>query len=578
MMRTLTVWEEKGKRYMIIAEKAVFPLILFLYPLLLVNQGIDITDTTYSLGYYRFMDRMDTMWVLATYLANVTGSLLMKLPLGDTLLGMNLYTGMLLSVLALICYYAAKRRMKAWIAFIGEMIALSLCWCPTTILYNYLTYFLFAAGSILLYEALVSEKKRYYISAGLCLGLNVMVRFPNLTEAALIVALWFAGWLNKDRIIDIVKKTGLCLGGYAAGIGSILLIIAVKYGMKSFTGMISGLAGVSEEASDYTLIGMISDIASAYAASLKWIAYMIPCIFAGSIMFYIKKGHYEKLKKLLYCIGILILLRFYLGQGMFSLRYYNEGSIFQWMMLFLILSVICSIAGIGGYVSGSGDKQERILAMIVLLIILVTPIGSNNYTYQNMNNLFLIAPYTLWVCYRIWGRTKDRAVYFPLQAFAATVILMTLVQGVLFGCNYVFRDGINGEERDSLVENSFVLKGMYTTGINAESLGELISFWQEDAMGKEPVIFWGDAPGLSYILDVPSAIFTTWPEIPSNTCDALNRALEDLTSLPTVILHNDTGKEIVSGEKTDLIMDFIAEHKYRCIFENQNYKVYRAIE
>lgn len=567
-------WRKKGNKYSQIAEKFIFPLLLFIYPLLLINQGIDITDTTYSLGYYRFMDRMDITWVLATYLANMAGAFLMELPFGDTLLGMNLYTGMLLSALALTCYYVLRRWMNAWIAFCGEMIALSLCWCPTVILYNYLTYFLFTAGSILLYQALVSEKKRYYIAAGFCLGINVMVRFPNIAEAALIVAVWFAGWLNKDKFFYIIRKTGLCLAGYLAGIGSIFLFIVARYGVDSFAGMVGRLFGMTEEASDYTLTGMLSDIAGAYIYSFKWIAYMVPCIFAGMIMFYFKKGQYEKLKKLLYCIGILILFRFYLGQGMFSLRYYNEGSVFQWMMLFLILSVICCIAGISGYISGPEDKPDRIMALIILIIIAVTPLGSNNYTYQNMNNLFLVAPFTLWACYRIWEKTRGRTYYFPWQAFVMAVIFMTSIQGIGFGCNYVFRDGIYGEKRDAQVENSPVLNGMYTTAGNAESLTELIAFWEENALQKDSVIIWGDAPGLSYILGVPSAIFTTWPEIPSNTYDALDQALEELTFRPAVILHNNTGEEIIAGEKTDLILDFIAVNNYQCIFENQNYKIF----
>ena len=41
---------------------------------------------------------MDITWVLATYLANVTGAFMMKLPMGGTLLGMNLYTGMLVGI------------------------------------------------------------------------------------------------------------------------------------------------------------------------------------------------------------------------------------------------------------------------------------------------------------------------------------------------------------------------------------------------------------------------------------------------------------------------------------------------
>lgn len=567
--------EGKQNKLVFAAEKLVFPILLLVYPLLLINQGIDITDTTYSLGYYRFMDEMDITWVLATYLANVAGAFLMKLPMGDTLLGMNLYTGLIAGLIALICYYAAKKWFAPWAAFTGELIALSLCWCPTTTLYNYLTYLLFAAGGILLYQGIKQDKKSFYILAGICLGLNVMVRFSNLTEAALILAVWYAGWLHKERLSDVLKRTGLCIAGYIAGLGSILTVIAFRYGLGSFADMISGLFGMTNEASDYTLWGMVSATASAYFAGFKWMLYMIPCIFAGMIMFYIKKGQYEIGKKILFCIGIVLLLRFYWGQGMFSLRYYNEGSIFQWMMLFLILSVICCMAQLCGGLKTDGD--EKILAVVVLIIIVFTPLGSNNYTYQNMNNLFLVAPHTLWVCRRIWLRTRKKSIHFPWQAFGALIILMTFVQGIGFGCTYVFRDGIYGDKRDARVENSRILKGMYTTRENAESLTELITFCEENSVTESPVLLWGDAPGLSYILDVPSAIFTTWPEIPSNTYAALEEALSGLTWQPAVILHNDTGKPMAEGEKSDLILDYIAEHPYEKIFENNNYKIYRTL-
>lgn len=554
-------------------QKIIFPAILLIYPLLLVRQGIDISDTTYSLGYYRFMDGMDITWVLATYLANVAGAFLMKLPMGDTLLGMNIYTGLLAAAIALVCYYIMSKWLPAWMVFAGEVIALSLCWCPTTILYNYLTYFFFAAGSLLLCKGLLENKNGYLLLAGLCLGWNVMVRFPNLAEAALIVVVWYNGWLNKDALAVTAKRTGWCLAGYLAGLGSVLLVIGFKYGGGAFFGMMESLFGMTGEASDYTLASMVLSTVSAYVAGLKWMGYMVPCIVAGYLLFYIRKGKYEGAKKLLYGAGILILLRFYWGRGMFSLRYYNEGCVFQWMMLFLILTLICCIAGLGGF--APEGKKGRVLAAAALVILLITPLGSNNYTYQNMNNLFFLAPYTLWVCCHIWKRTKGDSRHFPWQAFVALILFMTLVQGIGFGCNYVFRDGIYGEERNSTVENNPVLKGMYTTEENAKSLTELIDFCGENEVGVKPVLLWGDAPGLSYILDVPSAIFTTWPEIPSNTYGALDKALLELEWNPDIILHNEPGKGIVEGEKMDLILDYIAKNHYICIFENSSYKIYR---
>ncbi len=564
-----------------IAEKVIFPAVLLIYPLLLIHQGIDVSDTTYSLGYYRFMGEMDMTWVLATYLANVAGAFLLKLPMGNTLLGMNFYTGLLVSAIALVCYYALSRWMPSLIVFLGEVTALSLCWCPTTILYNYLTYFFFAAGAVCLCKALLEEKEIWFFPAGICLGLNVMVRFPNLAEAALIVVVWYAGWLKREKGAAVARWTGLCLAGYLAGLGSILLVIVMKYGGGAFAGMIESLFGMTGEASDYTLAGMVSSIASAYWAGVRWMAYMIPCMAAGFVLFLVGKGRHERAKRLLYCGGILVLLRFYLGRGMFSLRYYNEGCVFQWMMLFLILTLGCCAAGLGGLVSGG--RQERILSAAALVILLVTPLGSNNYTYQNMNNMFLIAPYTLWMCWLIgkktWKRSIPwkRSIHFPWQAFVALILFMTFVQGIGFGCNYVFRDGIYGEKRLYTVDNSPVLKGMYTTKENAESLTGLIDFCQKNGVGDAPILLWGDAPGLSYILDTPSAIFTTWPEIPSNTYEALDKALEELEWNPDIILHNEPGRDIVEGEKTDLILDYIVEYHYTCIYENSCYQIYRLL-
>ena len=53
----------------------LFPVILFLYPLLKITQGIELTDTCYGLVNYRFFPHAGQEWTVATYLANVLGAL-----------------------------------------------------------------------------------------------------------------------------------------------------------------------------------------------------------------------------------------------------------------------------------------------------------------------------------------------------------------------------------------------------------------------------------------------------------------------------------------------------------------------
>ncbi|MGN0308738.1 MAG: hypothetical protein ACI4DN_11045 [Lachnospiraceae bacterium] len=130
----------------------VFPLILALYPFVTVNQGIDVSDSTYSLSNFLYFQQMEGMWVISTYLANLCGWLLTFLPFGTTLLGMKLYTGLLITATVLMIYWQLKNWMPAWIVFVGEFAAVSFLWIPSTILYNYLTYFLFGLGTVLLYK------------------------------------------------------------------------------------------------------------------------------------------------------------------------------------------------------------------------------------------------------------------------------------------------------------------------------------------------------------------------------------------------------------------------------------------
>ena len=64
----------------------------------------------------------------------------MHLPFGATFLGMNFYTALIQTVIAVTAYFVLRGRIPAPLVMLGEFLALGLCWCPSVILYNYLTY------------------------------------------------------------------------------------------------------------------------------------------------------------------------------------------------------------------------------------------------------------------------------------------------------------------------------------------------------------------------------------------------------------------------------------------------------
>ena len=594
--------------------KWIFPLVLLLYPLVKINQGIDVSDSTYSLSNYLYFERLEGTWVISTYLSNVIGWLLTKLPFGTTLLGMNLYTGMIVSGLSIGLYFLMRKWMPAWIVFMGEFIAIGFLWIPTGILYNYLTYAFFALGAVFLYKGLVEEKNQVLIAAGIMLGLNVWVRIPNLAEMALIVCVWYHCYIRRDRIASGLKKesgqlatkedkpyvntvlgvalqkTGFCFAGYALGVIVPLIMILVQYGFSGIMEMIQGLSRIQSGDDSYSVFSMIAATIDAYIRTAKWVAFIAIGMALGLIMFYVKKDSFVKIKKVVYLVGIVVLLRFFWGRGMFSFRYYEDyTSMYEWGMIGLYMGLFaCAYLLFGKGVSNS----ERLWGMISLVVICITPLGSNNYTYQNLNNLFVVAPVTVYAFVKLFRRryqVEIQSLMFPWKAMAAAMGAMILIQSVGFHLGFVFRDGMDGTKRDTVLTATKVVAGMKTTQDNAENLGGLIAYMESQKEGIETekdfvaeglaeAIYYGDCPGLPFLLQIPSAIDSSWPDLDSFATEQMEENLMELKEKPVVIMRKTEPTSASFVEKKELLQDYMNAKHYEAVYENEGYTVYQPIE
>lgn len=518
-----------------LAANILFPLILLLFPLLKANQGIDLTDTGYSLGNYRFFGQIGGVWTLLTFLSNVTGFLLTKLPMGGTMLGMKVYTSLIVSLTALLGYRFFKTKMPSWLAFLGEIAAISFCWCPTVILYNYLTYFLFLLGAILLFRGLAGCRPICLFLAGIVLGLNVFVRFPgNVLEAGLILAVWYYGALKKKKFQEIARETGICIAGYLVSFLAMLLILSVSYGADALGDMIAGVFGMAGSASDYTLGEMLLAILDAYFHGFQWMLYMIICILPGIPFLIIRKEQFLKLRKIIYCVCIPVLF-WVLGKwGMYNFKYYQKESALQWGAVFLLVALVEAIWML---FTRMLDDEWRLIGCIALIIILITPLGSNNHIWPVLNNLFFVVPIVFWMVYRLarWGRTyldaTEKVPLFPVKAMLSGILIAFFVQAFGLGCQYVFLDGEMGEERIYKVAENQVLQGMYTSEMNAETLEEISIFMTENSAeyADKKLILYGNIPGLAYYLDKPPAVYTTWADLDTSSLSQLEEELDQIS-------------------------------------------------
>ncbi len=407
----------------------MFPLLLTLYPLIGIRQGLDVSDTLYSLSNFQYFTTMDGTWMVATFLANVLGSLLMCLPFGGTLIGMYFYTSLLQSVTAVLVYRSLKKRMPAVLVFAGEMAALGLCWCPSVILYNYLTYLLMSAGMLLLYEGILQGNAayaascdaqpqqgtgaggyRYYVLAGVCLGANAAVRMPNVVQAALIVAVWYSAFACGGRWRRVVRDTLWCVLGYAAGFGIPFGAVCVRYGIDAYPSMVRTMFAMTEKATDYKPSSMLTGMLKDYGTGLYWLVFAGICMAGGWLLFAVQRRWFAGNRlaaaacKAVYAAVFVVLLRFYWGRGMFNFHYYEYRSMYYPTVLLLIVTLVMAVICL---VKKGMPAEARIMAVLVLVQISVTPLGSNNWLYPIINCLFVAAPFVLW-CGYLWGTQSKR--------------------------------------------------------------------------------------------------------------------------------------------------------------------------
>jgi hypothetical protein len=584
-------------------EKYLIPIILGLMPLVNFNQGVDYIDSMYSPGNFVFFKQMKGTWVVATFLANAIGHIFTKLPGGGTYVGIRIYTSLVISVIALVAYFTLRKRMPWYIAAVGETIAICLCWCPTTILYNYLTYLFMTIGLILLYKGLTEEKRMFFILAGLSLGINLFVRFPNIAEVGFILAVWVYGVLKKKKFIEIFIETDWCILGYCLGVAVCMGVITLLYGSDAYANMITSLFGMTGDNASYKPIQMVMAVLRELRLGLKWPLIMAVPVAALTIAMRFAKGKAVEILRWVSLAAMPVTILLCMKLGMFNRDYNSYQSIMGPAVTFVIIATVVSVIKI---FSRSTDADTKLVYGLILLCIAITPLGSNNALFPVYNNLFLICPIILMAIWKDLIRYKNSKTALPGIAMIFGIILVLFIQSVCFGSTFAFRGHKYTSERNDFVEFNEVLYGCTTNNERVEAIEELTSYWNDNKTKK--VLLLGNIPGVSYFLNAPTAIPTSWPDLGSYSYDTYKRDMKELEAriaekgeeLPAIILSfganavitNDReaqewfneNKEdgegyldvMLSDPKYSDMRDFIKKYGYEMQLCNEKFVVYTA--
>ena len=585
----------------------VIVAILVLYPLRHISWGLDLWDTGYGYANFEYMgtQHMDPMWLFSTYLTTAVGHFFSLLPGAKTLIGMNFYTGLSISFLAALGYYFCVKVLKipALLAFLGEFTAVSFCWCPTGSFYNYVTYMFYLVSVVCLYLGLARGKKGWLFAAGVALGCNVLSRFSNLPEAAMIVGVWAYGiicCLEERREIEnssgqagkttetaekikarkkaagvklrkkLLQDTGMCLAGYLTALLVLFGYIQIRYGMDEYVKGILRLFSMTEVATDYTAASMIMGMFDWYFQNLYWEIRMSVFLVAGIVAVgvleligsYVRKATVTKLLRILEWAGSIALaavMVFWLyRQGFCAREYTNYGAIIWPGVTFLTLTLLVTLWRI---FTPSAPKEEKLISGLIFLVVLITSLGSNNKLYPSMNNLFLALPYMYWQFYRFckyagsfrWKRMTISPI--PAKCLFGGFFLLFFIQVGLFGRSFVFAEGTGVQELSAQVTNNETLKGVWMSEERAGWMQEISEYVNTGGLAGKDVLLYGQIPALSYYLQMPAA-FNPWPDLDSYQIAQLEEDMHkmqermdaDATYRPVVLLEKKYAVYLEAGE------------------------------
>ncbi|MGN1147012.1 MAG: hypothetical protein ACI4TB_01235, partial [Lachnospiraceae bacterium] len=341
-------------------------------------------------------------------------------------------------------------------------------------------------------------------------------------------------------------------------------------------------------ATDYKATSMLYSMYLGYRKNLHWFLALVLFTLVGTILCTLLPKKWKGVKRAAgVAVAALAAVWLYSTGEFCSLHFDEYDAMLIPAIVFLMLTLLTGGIRI---LQPKVDKKEKLLAGMIMLVILLTSIGSNNALFPSINNLFLAIPYMLWTVYRLCkgaGRLKFLDT-FAVKAMTVMFLIVFLFQSIGFGTGFVFVEAEGAKNIDTKVENNVILKGIYMSEERADWMSGISAYVAEQNLTGKEVILYGYIPSLSFYLEMPSA-FNPWSDLRSYSREAMEAAFAELCSeiaegaeYPVVILNAVYAPYLESGEITDeklcLVLEYMDKYGYQETFSNNKFILFEKSE
>lgn len=555
------------------------------------TKGIDFSDTSFYLIKYKyFFDSSINITSFSTFFSDLTGSIIYHIFPSHQLLILNFVSAICYTVSGFLIYHILKDYVPHTLLLLTtlgcSLLTLSYIHCFN---YNTTSMFNLTLAVTLLTLGLFQEKNIYIGISGFIGAANILFRLPNVLHLCIALGiLLYCYNQNSQKWKDTVKPLLVYIGGCIAG-GIISLIIAVAaLGVSNIRDYLTRTLATFTGSSDGHSAGsMFSKLAvQLKEGGLFWYRYAL-VLFAIILITFLLCHFFEKNHKIILTGSIIVSCIYgYYVKSSYNITPDEVSSTREIRNTFVfILLAVMLLSFIGIFAFYKTNRKFSYLSLITLLLELVITLGTDTGTLYN--TVFLYLPVGMLCClfYQYYILLKDSAAFRLVSSVGTVIVSFSLMllfwSGFYRGTTYIYRD----DPYPALTKQCDIapLNGMHSSPERI-ALIRTINRELEPYQGKT-LITLGDCNIATVITSLKPFFTSPWPDLTSFSEERFSHELEErsksnnypviLFSPTTSILnYNTTGQIYRSPEKEQLLLQFIKENNYSCIYEEDSLIIY----
>lgn len=533
-----------------------------------INQGIDVEDTGYYLTKYKYIFDQDVNVKSGSILfTEIMGGMLYKLSSSHQMLILNIISWLSYLLSGMMIYKSLKRKERD-ILVIG-MVTIGMffsCSWIRAFNYNSFSMFILVAAIILLLKDIEKDRNGYVVASGALVGINVFIRFPNVLQFSLVLALiWFYGiekkvWKKSLKKSLLFGTSGIIGGGISVGVA--ILFLGTKGVFESVIGIIydagngesrHGIRNILERMYDGFEYGV-----ELWSTKLLFICMvLLACIFLQK---YISEKMYRKLLKGMSFLFLLLGIRWGYGfEDMYAI--YDMTAVFLVVSSFLFIT-FCTL-----------NSYYKAVAVIVFISELILTIGTDNgWYYQCVFFMFpLVSVCVLW---REVLRQAENRMY--IKIILIFMISTITAYGIKYATTFVYRDSPREELTYSV--DVPVCKGLKTTEGKGKALEILENQLKQCEEENKYLAILGDCSIAWAFTDLKPCFSSAWPDLESFHINQMKEEFDEKIEAgeyPVVLISDfDLNNEIDEKEKYEYLMNVMAKNNYKVQYQNEYFTLY----